>query len=48
VSGSQKKRCIRVCNGTLQSGNRARQGRDPDIFEAQYLDNRARYMVSSY
>jgi len=24
------------------------RGRDPDIFEAQYLDNRARYMVSSY
>ena len=25
-----------------------RQSRDPDIFEAQYLDNRARYMVSSH
>ena len=24
------------------------QGRDPDIFEAQYLDNCVRYMVSSY
>ena len=25
-----------------------RQGRDPDIFEAQYLNNRARHMVGSY
>ena len=24
------------------------QGRDPDIFEAEYLDNRERYMVDSY
>ena len=24
------------------------QGRDPQIFEAQYLNNRARYMVTSY
>ena len=24
------------------------QGRDPDIFEAQYLNNRASYIVGSY